>query len=721
MVFQPRVNQQLTINDVMFLIAEHPAAPGLPYGQEGRQATVYQLRADGERRALKVFKPHFRVPALVTLAKCIATFADLPGLAVCRRTVLTPQHHGSLLSEYPDLTYAVLMPWIEGPTWWDLMVEKRPLMPDTSLFLANEFVSALVALEQHGIAHCDLSGPNVILSALAPTAASTPHTALTFVDIEGLYAPSTERPSTLPAGSPGYAHKTAPENLWSATADRFAGAILIAEILGYCDERIRSTAWGESFFEPDEVQRDSARYQTMITVLRERWGARIVELFQRAWYSDSLLDCATFGEWQTALPTGRVPINIASPSPRESQEIDALLMRARKFDQQNDLPNAIATYTALISRLPEQDVLRTELNLVLADLQKRQKIQQEAEQAAHQANAYMQAERWNEAAQLLKIAIGQFPQSAQVEQWRAALKRCEDETELAAWFDQGVAALQRREHMAASELLRQVAHRRPNYTRKGQRAATLLDQSLRAGKSAQTPLTWALGIIGASFIVALCACGGIFAWLNMAAPTPAHISLLTPTPARSPTVAPTMHTAPSIAPSHTALPRMPAPLATYTLFPSFTPRPTETATVTPIPPTPMPRTGIIGPPQTWRVASINCNGMPDSHAPNFSVQGTLYIPTFLDANKKPKSWEQQQPVAVSQSPDGTILDVRRSEEWVTRLYVFNLEDLRTPMGLWYFWVLDKDTARQRISNIAFVRIDYDCPHAVIDFKRNDIP
>jgi len=66
MPFQPQVNQALTIGDVTYHVAEHPAAPGIPYGQEGRAATVYQLVApsssQGEGRggglkaqALKVY------------------------------------------------------------------------------------------------------------------------------------------------------------------------------------------------------------------------------------------------------------------------------------------------------------------------------------------------------------------------------------------------------------------------------------------------------------------------------------------------------------------------------------------------------------------------------------------------------------------------------------------------------------------------------------------
>jgi len=48
-------------------------------------------RGEWMRAALKVFKPRYRIPALVTLADRLAAFADLPGLQVCRRTVLTMQ------------------------------------------------------------------------------------------------------------------------------------------------------------------------------------------------------------------------------------------------------------------------------------------------------------------------------------------------------------------------------------------------------------------------------------------------------------------------------------------------------------------------------------------------------------------------------------------------------------------------------------------------------
>ena len=178
MPFHPQVGDQLNIDGVIYRIAEHPAAPGIPYGQEGRQAIVYQLVASspdagegqgGGLRALKVFRPRYRVPALVTLADRIAAFAELPGLLVCRRTVLSARRHKDLLRQYPDLLYAVLMPWVEGPTWVQVLLEKRELSPEQSLALARALAEILAGMEEHGLAHCDLSGPNVMLPYLTPS------------------------------------------------------------------------------------------------------------------------------------------------------------------------------------------------------------------------------------------------------------------------------------------------------------------------------------------------------------------------------------------------------------------------------------------------------------------------------------------------------------------------------------------------------------------------
>ena len=306
MSFRPNPNDELTINGATYRVAEHPSAPGMPYGQEGRAGIVYRLlpfpsvKGAGEKgQALKVFKPRFRTPALVSLSARLNTFAGLPGLRVCARTVLTPENHADFLRREPDLTYAVLMPWIEGPTWFDLLQEKHSITPQQSLALACSLAAILTTLEQQGLAHCDLSAPNVLLPVLVnPDAPS----AIEMVDVEQMYGLGMPRPHDLSSGTAGYAPLHPNEELWSPQGDRFSGAMLLAEMLSWGNESVRKAAWDESYFDPAEIQQESERYRILHQSLLEQWGKPVAGLFERSWKSESLAECPTFGEWQLALP-----------------------------------------------------------------------------------------------------------------------------------------------------------------------------------------------------------------------------------------------------------------------------------------------------------------------------------------------------------------------------------------------------------------------------------
>jgi hypothetical protein len=409
MAFRPNVHDELTLNGVTYRIAEHPAAPGIPYGQEGRAGIVYQLLPSPTGRgvggegamALKVFRARFRTPALVSQAEKLAAFADLPGLTVCRRTVLTPQRNADLLRREPDLTYAVLMPWIEGPTWVEVMLEKRPLTPQQALDLARAFADILSRMEQNGIAHCDLSGPNVLLPMLAqPTADRRPQTAyrppstVELVDVEGLYAPGLPRPEALPSGSSGYAHRTAREGLWGPTADRFAGAVLLAEMLGWGDESVREACYGETYFDPAEmpsVAQASAcdRYQTLLSALARHYGQPVADLFERAWTSETLADCPTFGEWLVALPEQPVAqafsLSTATTETAEAQAstspeevtlgvVRGLMQAARRMEDKGNLEGALELYRQALELAGADPSLRSlarEIELTVQDVEKR--------------------------------------------------------------------------------------------------------------------------------------------------------------------------------------------------------------------------------------------------------------------------------------------------------------------------------------------------------------
>lgn len=422
MTFQPAANSVFEIDGLSYRVAEHPAAPGVAYGQEGRAGIVYQLLGpDGDARALKVFKPRFRAPGLVSLSGKLEAFADSPGLQVCRRTMLAPQRHAALLRAHPDLTYAVIMPWVSGPTWMEVLLdEKRALTADQSLRLARGLAEVLSLMEQNHVAHCDLSAPNVIITQGEPGVA--------LVDVEQMFGPDLRRPDILPAGSAGYAHKTAPEGLWSAQADRFAGAVMLAEMLGLCDERIRHSV-GESFFASEEVQKDSDRYRRLATVLYERWGEPVAQLFERAWQSETLDDCATFGEWVVALPES-VPVHsVIAPSPAYDDTkvaVRVLTTLARQFEAQDNHSSAAQVYEQLVALIPSDSSVRGEV-----------------------MHALQEAER------------------------RAAAAPTSTDT-LASLFDDGLDAYLKGQRSRARELWSSVVVRQSDYVRAGQTAAALL-------------------------------------------------------------------------------------------------------------------------------------------------------------------------------------------------------------------------------------------------------
>ncbi|MCJ8010727.1 hypothetical protein MUG84_03080 [Paenibacillus sp. KQZ6P-2] len=306
MSYQPNPGELIRINGKVYTVGQHPAAPGLAYAQAGRQGIVYQLiPTEGgphEAKALKVFFPKFRIPAMVYQSETMEMYSQSPGLQVCSRDVLTPERNGELIAEHPDLLYAVLMPWVYGFTWFDIIADQRQLKRTESLSLAKALSSIGSGMEQRGLAHCDLSAPNVMLPFFSEVDLPDKSSAVELVDVEQMYSPKMDRPDVLLTGSPGYAaHRTVQSGLWSAYADRFAGAIILAEMLGWCDPLVVDKAWGESYFDQHEMQNPCERYFILKKSLEHNWGAKVVELFTRAWESQDVSSCPTFGEWLVTL------------------------------------------------------------------------------------------------------------------------------------------------------------------------------------------------------------------------------------------------------------------------------------------------------------------------------------------------------------------------------------------------------------------------------------
>ncbi|WP_068619107.1 protein kinase family protein [Paenibacillus tuaregi] len=314
MSFQPNPGDAIVINQIKYVVDQHPAAPGMAYAQAGRQGTVYKLMPESGdiqgAKALKIFYPKYRNPALVYQSEKMEVFSTLPGLKVCRREVITPERNGELIAQYPDMLYAVLMPWVNGSTWMDVLAHGDLLTAKESWELAKGLAAVGSGMEQKGLAHCDLSSPNVLLPRLRRGSDQEEGSAVELVDVEQLYSARLDPPDIYFAGSPGYAsglpvHRST-GGPWHAYADRFAGAIILAEMLSWSDPQIVSNAWGESYFDPDEMQTPSERYTLMTESLESRWGKGAAELFTRAWQSDDVRSCPTFGEWLVVI-SGMTP------------------------------------------------------------------------------------------------------------------------------------------------------------------------------------------------------------------------------------------------------------------------------------------------------------------------------------------------------------------------------------------------------------------------------
>ncbi|RUT29829.1 hypothetical protein EJP77_13485 [Paenibacillus zeisoli] len=416
MSFQPNPGDEVYISQTKYLVGQHPAAPGMAYAQAGRQGTVYKLipehGGEDEAKALKIFYPKYRNPALVYQSENMEVFSTLPGLKVCSRLVITPETNGALIAQYPDMLYAVLMPWVNGSTWMDVLAHRDQLTAQESWELARGLAAVGSAMEQKGLAHCDLSSPNVLLPAWRiPEHAEEDSSAIELVDVEQLYSPRLDPPDVNFTGSPGYAsgqpvHRST-GGPWHAYADRFAGAVILAEMLCWSDPRILDEAWGESYFDPEEMQTRSARYDHMVQSLESRWGKAAAELFVRAWQSDDVRNCPTFGEWLVVISmiTPKSPIKAAGPdlvkstpviptaAAEDQQSIEIpefrtvhdLVEWARKQEEDGNKELALEGYRKALADSPSGGDLYTELTAAVQGLTTVQAARLEEEPLAAKA------------------------------------------------------------------------------------------------------------------------------------------------------------------------------------------------------------------------------------------------------------------------------------------------------------------------------------------------
>lgn len=293
MSFQPRIGEVISINGMDYVWAENREQPGMIMRKEGTESFVYPLyAADGRnlsRRALKVFLRHYRTPSIVAQLEQLRTIMELQGLQSANRIVLVPQEQTELVSQYRDLMYATVMPWIDGPTWQDIVREKRELSRKQAWTMAKALANTLTLLEQRGMAHCRLTAANILLPHLGPHHQGPADYPIELIDLEHMYHPAWKT------------KETAHDELWGPYADRFSGTLLLSEILGWVDPAIRQTARERGCFYPQEHHKEGERYKRLLASIYRNWGESLAQLLDLAWVAKSGEQCPSMGEWLTEI------------------------------------------------------------------------------------------------------------------------------------------------------------------------------------------------------------------------------------------------------------------------------------------------------------------------------------------------------------------------------------------------------------------------------------
>lgn len=302
--FRPFIGMHLAIGGMYCEFVPHPLFPEdseAVFVLEGGEALVYQVRDVRTKSlyALKVIKPAYRSEHLARVAETIRRCTHISGFYLPNRLCLTTTEFADLIKTYPDLEYAILMPWLTGQTWSGLVQDQTASAHYTqqqACKLAAMVANLLRNLESLHLAHSDIAGGNIVLSP------DLQHIQL--LDLEGLYIPGVPPPPFCSQGSPGYQHRhPGPRGQWYPEGDRFAGAILLTEMLTWWNPRVRAHVpdYADTLFQPAQLQTNGlSLWQEVRNTL---WSIRpeLLHLFDRAWSSSSLAECPEMASWSALL------------------------------------------------------------------------------------------------------------------------------------------------------------------------------------------------------------------------------------------------------------------------------------------------------------------------------------------------------------------------------------------------------------------------------------
>jgi hypothetical protein len=262
---------------------------------------VYRLHdRAGAQHALKVFKKKYRTEAVRRACDELRHFAQMPGMKAAQRDVILPGSSDAQRCE--PLGYSVLMPWVAGSTWFDVLSaaqlttqkgkKLRPYLPVAGALRASKsLLSVLGNLEQIGAAHTDVAPGNVVLELK--------YTSIQLLDLEDMYTPRTRTGEGV--GSPGYQHRSR-QSVHCPEGDRYAAAVMSAEMLLLADGDFARLASDEGFFGNNHSDTEAQTRYAAARQWLDHVAPQFSALFDRAWNSRSLSECPGVRQLLEAMP-----------------------------------------------------------------------------------------------------------------------------------------------------------------------------------------------------------------------------------------------------------------------------------------------------------------------------------------------------------------------------------------------------------------------------------
>ena len=295
--FDPKPEEEIELFNTLYKFTPDPAKkPPQVWHVAGKRASVYRLQdvQSGEFFALKVFEELFRQRYQLDLYGALKGLDKLRGMKAAERRIVRPT--SPVANKFPDLAYAMLMPWVTGKTWSAILSscsgDGAAYSFVTGAQVARQFLSVMATLEAKGMAHAGIS-PRDVLVELQPID-------IQLIDLEDFFHPDRPEPPFKYPGSPGYKHPAA-QHLWCPEGDRYSTAIVAAEMLLVADPVQARKAAETGLFEGNAQSAEARkRFKKARSWLEDR-APKFGALLEVAWYSDRLGNCPRISDLLSAV------------------------------------------------------------------------------------------------------------------------------------------------------------------------------------------------------------------------------------------------------------------------------------------------------------------------------------------------------------------------------------------------------------------------------------